>query len=191
MAHNSQKQTRTLAAQLGFQDPDLRTSEHDALMVWLDGMLHNPRFLRDLTQTPQDDATPAPELVECTWEYAVGDSRWTAGFIDIYAQVDAPHAPPPEDGTRYWSTVYSYAFEVKTTIPSLGELIRQVRFYEAKKPSPLPVFYVVSPEHHWATSLRGQGIGFVAVGSAMPTDETLWAVGHPRTTGWLGSAQSA
>lgn len=49
-------------------------------------------------------------------------------------------------------------FEVKTKIQSLGELIRQIRFYEEYKKGK---YFVVSPESQYASLLNEQGIGFV------------------------------
>lgn len=187
MSDSQRKQPRTLAAQLGFQDPDLKTPQHDNAVVWLDARLHEEPFLRALRQTEPD--LPAPELKECVWEYAVGDSRWTAGFVDLYAEIDSHiRGTRPSGEATSWSKPDEYFFEVKTTIPSLGELVRQIRFYEAKRPGKYShskwskqTFYVVSSDQRWAESLRGQGIGFIAPHrpEARSVDGEQWAIAHP------------
>lgn len=49
-------------------------------------------------------------------------------------------------------------FEVKTTIPSLGEAIRQIRMYQTYEKSP---FFIVSPDIRFAEQFKGQNIGFI------------------------------
>ena len=55
---------------------------------------------------------------------------------------------------------YEIYFEVKSQITSLGELIRQIRFYEACFRVP-PEFVVVAPGDKYAQLLRAQGIHYV------------------------------
>lgn len=49
-------------------------------------------------------------------------------------------------------------FEVKSSIPSLGELIRQIRLYQEYVDAP---FVIVCPDDTFAQSLQAQGIDFV------------------------------
>jgi len=53
---------------------------------------------------------------------------------------------------------HDWAFEVKTVIPSLGELIRQIKMYRAYDKSK---FFVVSPDDRFVKVLNEQGIGFL------------------------------
>lgn len=127
-----------------------------------------------------------PARAKITWELAVGDSRWVSGFIDIAATVRSPHSLKAvwREGKAYlggraddiecsWSGESEYAFEVKSAIPSLGELIRQIRYYQSKHRA---TYYVVAPsdtvvingdivtvpgDGTIAKTLVAQGIGFV------------------------------
>lgn len=49
-------------------------------------------------------------------------------------------------------------FEVKTRIDSLGEVIRQIRMYQAHVGAP---FYVVCPDDRFRAALNEQKIGFI------------------------------
>jgi hypothetical protein len=49
-------------------------------------------------------------------------------------------------------------FEVKVQIPSVSEVIRQVRYYESVASG---VFYIVSPDTRAAQVILDQGIGFI------------------------------
>jgi hypothetical protein len=51
-----------------------------------------------------------------------------------------------------------YLFEIKPSIPSVGELIRQIRMYQQYKPGK---YIVVSPDDRFASVLSGQGIEFL------------------------------
>lgn len=55
----------------------------------------------------------------------------------------------------------TFAFEIKSTIPSLGELIRQLRFYEAQLDADTNLV-VVSPDERWNTAIASQGFAFIA-----------------------------
>jgi hypothetical protein len=227
-----------LAAKLGFQDADLKTPEHDEIMLWLDAQLREEEFCQRLARHPPEfdaewlaaeereaeqwtvdfreelldaiaDArvssatqleqvkelcleleswTPPPRpevpvarVAKVTWEQPIGDPRWIAGFIDLHAvlspvleevflsgckgQFGTTHDREYRVSVPAWGTwAYSaeFAFEVKTTLPSLGDLIRQIRFYQEKwgRPQP-PRFYVVSGETKFVSPLQSQGIGFI------------------------------
>ena len=116
--------------------------------------------------------------VKKRWEYAVvdqkyGGSKYVVGFIDMCVDVWnpclslAPHEPSApyvgeHDGVLpNWAVMknhHSLLFEVKSTIPSLGELIRQLRMYQTYTDG---TFYVVAPDSKYKPTLRSQGIGFV------------------------------
>jgi hypothetical protein len=136
-----------------------------------------------------------------------GSSFFIAGFLDLYAKVyvyekadlcthNAGTAGGRSDshcscgsmrccGEKHnnplWHVYlqdYHFAFEVKSSIPSLGELVREVRFYQSK--THLKVdgsdyryasvrFFVVSGDDRWADALSRQGIGFVSYPSGEVT----------------------
>lgn len=167
-------------------------SERDR-MAAINLAIPSDRHLRDLERAerryrefmaltlPQWPERPLPDS-SITWEEAIGDARWTSGFIDLTARVSSAtslttgHEGGDAEASRYdyspcelrwgnpeleWSvktTEQVYAFEVKSTIPSLGELIRQVRYYESKFPA---TYYVVAPDTTHVQMLNSQNIGFL------------------------------
>lgn len=63
-------------------------------------------------------------------------------------------------------------FEVKTSISSLGELIRQIRLYQTYTDSP---FIVVCPDARFAEPILSQGIGFL---HCKPTFDGRYEIGR-------------
>jgi len=133
---------------------------------------------------------PGPSLdVRCELERAIPRRQYEttpiAGWIDVVLSVRvlrviAGAAPSDEygrpylgvDPTRYakwiayWADFQSFAFEAKTTIRSLGELIRQLKAYRAY--SKLPV-YAVSPDSRFANEISDEGFGFIKYPDAIIT----------------------
>lgn len=132
------------------------------------------------------------------WEMAVPGKTSPIGFIDLYARtysvaltfeqrIDQDYCGTPDCNhpecwkiRKHVSEIKHLAFEVKSTISSLGELIRQIRRYEAALPwckCPyqygqqihhdtygdhfVPRFYVVSPDTRRIEAITNQGIGFI------------------------------
>lgn len=172
----------TIQQRFGFQDDDLKTPKHDEMMLWLDACLVD---VVGAILTPWDDGRerarekgcpaeilserPVPMLEGRTWEYPIADqkyggSKYIIGFVDMRARYAAPHLSQwTSDNEWHWSNPSDYLyFEVKTTIPSLGELIRQIRMYqEYIATRERGRFYVVSPDARFKEPLHSQGIGFV------------------------------
>jgi hypothetical protein len=127
------------------------------------------RFLANFVMpTP---STANVSLKNVTWECPVKSDKFTVGFIDMRITLLVPclgisdkFSFSREQGRAYvpkWDVYhenYYINFEVKSTIPSLGELIRQVRLYETYLNGK---FYVVSPDTRFAEPLKKQGIGFI------------------------------
>lgn len=129
---------------------------------------------------------PPPTELVITWEEPVLSGKYTIGFIDMRVCFSVPYLDvlhiawyhttqkwlpsPRDDGEPFrlpeWRVVRprltesskSICFEVKTSIPSLGELIRQIRMYQSYVKDP---FIVVSPEDRFAQQLSHQGIDFL------------------------------
>lgn len=105
---------------------------------------------------------PAPAVIRGKWEHPVMSRNIVAGFIDYLVEATLPVlSVGGERDQLKWvinpSPVKVY-FEAKTKIPSIGELIRQINFYQSYEPG---VYVVVSPDDSAEGTLRGQGIGFV------------------------------
>jgi hypothetical protein len=121
----------------------------------------------DSTEIPK---YPGTFRVSVVWEKPIMSDKYTVGFVDLQALCrHKPHLSINKGG-GYWDKTYSYSryweqettinFEVKSSIPSLGELIRQISFYKQYSESGTR-FVVVSPDTRWQRQLESQGIGFV------------------------------
>jgi hypothetical protein len=122
---------------------------------------------------------PSPNShIEYFWEKPIKDKSYIIGFVDMMAIVSMPQYMYVQSSNMYSSytkcipTVrtenkkITIFFEVKTAIPSLGELIRQIQMYK----SYINVsynFYVIAPDDKFAPQLKSQNIGFIKY----PTDE--------------------
>jgi len=133
---------------------------------------------------------PAPKLeVRCELEQPIlrrrYDSTDIVGYADVVLWVRASRltagtAPSDDYGRPYlgvdakgyanwtadWSDFRSFAFDAKTSIRSLGELIRQFKAYRAY--SKLP-FYAVSPDSRFANDISDEGFGFIKYPDAIIT----------------------
>ena len=149
----------TLAQKMGFCDTDLSTPRHDEIMLWLDS------HIESVVKTVVDDRPG--KVKRRIWEYPIltGRNDFTVGFVDlmVWAEVETVSGK----GELYDAEVV-LAFEVKPKIPSLGELIRQIRHQETylkdlHSSGYRSEFYmaVVSPDDRWATNLESQDIRFI------------------------------
>jgi hypothetical protein len=115
------------------------------------------------------------------WELPLQtDSKFLVGFVDLYVEVRQPqlaltgytyadgctglagyrHAPDPRTlravVSDHWPPMPVY-FEVKATLPSAGELLRQIRMYQEYVQGE---WVVVSPDDRHRRILASQGIQF-------------------------------
>jgi hypothetical protein len=120
-----------------------------------------------------------PEITEKTWEFAISSGNYVIGFLDLFVKVEIPglnlftgigsYQPKVHIDKR--NTTHEILFEVKTSIPSLGELIRQIRFYQEYLPDGKDMraavgfadrkYIVVCPDDRFKEPLAQQGIGFL------------------------------
>lgn len=120
----------------------------------------------------QPPPRPVSEVVQKQWEYTIANDRaFVVGFIDMMIRIKKPtlyvnfnrvrdyDLPSSKPVCEIFYSDENVYFEVKSKIPSLGELVRQIRFYQSHKPGR---YYVVSPDERYADLLRSQGIGFVS-----------------------------
>lgn len=162
----TQQKTRatTLQQKFGFQDADLSTPVHDALMVWLDQnvesvllnrysrprAVENPRYIQGGPRRTPDEFV---RILNKVWEKPISAKNgFLVGFVDM--RVDVLFNPLDDD---YWNWE-PFLFEVKPAIYSVGELIRQIRMYQQYQEG---TYIVVSPDDRFASVLAGQGIEFL------------------------------
>lgn len=151
---------QTLQQRFGFHDKDLMTPKHDEIMIWLDE--HITEILSSFPKIHKRFGRPdsAITVIEKRWEFPIhqfhdrmnGETTQgiCIGFIDFVVfytyTVDGGYGR------------YQMNFEVKTAIPSLGELFRQINMYRSYENNP---FCVVCPDDRFAQQIQKQGIGFL------------------------------
>jgi hypothetical protein len=128
---------------------------------------------------------PGTQVKKKTWEEPITTQReYTIGFMDLVVSWTMPRLsylpleryicsinnPPPWRWNEHanwhawqpeWNVQFEpheTAFEVKTTIPSLGELLRQLKLYEQHFKGKI---FVVAPDARFAEKIREQGFGFI------------------------------
>lgn len=126
-----------------------------------------------------------PEIeIDIAWENPIKDKSYIIGFVDMSVEIDFPgltifgieykRIPSFQNGKETgflidmdiepeWDIIREYKqsflhFEVKSSIPSLGELIRQINMYKAYKSGR---YVVVSPDDRFKESLKRQRISFL------------------------------
>lgn len=141
---------KTLQEKMGFMDRDLGSPVHDEMVVWA------------MSEVPKVLMKKYPQIAEFSIKlehpvFASGSSysyKQIVGFLDIFISVKK-FTKPMDNCPGLWGV------EVKPSIPSLGELIRQINTYKAHRGSMETVFIVVSPDDKWKELLISQGIGFI------------------------------
>ena len=136
------------------------------------------RALEDLALLPREPPLVLPKY-HFQLEHVIAGGR---GYIDVLATVTYPHYGwtwaqqygAPRNGEMdlpqmlSGKTVRMAAFEAKLSIPSLGALLRQLRFYQSKFSTysddhtyrnVLP-YVVVSPDTHYRPQIEEQGFQF-------------------------------
>jgi|688.fasta_scaffold86665_4 hypothetical protein len=184
---------QTMQERFGFQDKELSTPRHDEIMLWLDEWVESNMHtalgwdgvdVRD-TEGSKDcryvtidkvKVGPLPDfppvkVSKKVWEVAIVNKGYTIGFADMAIQYRRPALQFAQDSGRFWieegwdHVVY---FEVKPVVPSLGELIRQIRMYQTYTNIPdysgsSPKWFVVTPDTRFKNQLKAQGIGLIEV----------------------------
>jgi hypothetical protein len=149
----SQLKAKTLMQKVGFLDPDKKTPLHDKMQKWV---YYN--FEKSIEQIVPLNFEY--KIVKKEWEYKL-ETELTkyqrvssiVGFVDLKVTIELME-------TKKYISFY---FEIKTEIPSLGELIRQLRFYEKYIPQYTEnknLVIVVSPNDEHKEILNEQGFHF-------------------------------
>lgn len=144
-------------------DEDLRTPSHDAIMIWLQENILQVlgEISSSIERHPDLGVVPTLNAEDITvkWESPV----WGGGYLNSYGErVGSRSIIGYVDMLAECSRrVYfpDVAFEVKATIRSIGETIRQINTYRAHLKN-IP-FCIVSPDGRFRAILESQGILFV------------------------------
>lgn len=116
---------------------------------------------------PSPSKKPPVRITKKQWEKPIKSNDYIVGFVDMVVHFALPKITLSmklsENGWKAeWGAVYSAEnridFEVKTEIPSLGELIRQINMYKSYGAKNI---FVVAPDDTHREILQEQGIGFI------------------------------
>lgn len=142
-------------------ESDLATAK-----VMLDGMKTG------IIESLGESATPPIKVLK-VWEKPIMDRTFTIGFADMFACCEMAyinckfHSSYGPDGITFLESRVRFVnsweayFEVKPSIPSVGELIRQLRMYQTYTKG--AKWFVASPDDRFESILSAQGFGFIKV----------------------------
>lgn len=134
--------------------------EYEAVYEW------DKHLLRHLTGNPPIGQRKiiGINLFNCVWEHPIkAKNNYIVGFADlhyksklIYEMTNFDTGRKKEE-TTVFDTYFDVFFEIKTSIRSAGELIRQIRTYQTYTQG---YWIVVSPDNKYEQLLTEQGIYF-------------------------------
>lgn len=147
---------KTHLQKLGFSERDKKNSNHDVIQKWA-----YQNIEKIISETVMSKNPKPYKIVANKWEHQVmhenGNFRMIVGFIDILVRVQ---------GEFYFSSLKEYDYytkdvfvEIKTQIPNLGELIRQMRAYQTYSDN-ITEYIIISPDDRHKDILEEQGFIF-------------------------------
>lgn len=141
---------QTLIERAGFMDPDRLNSRHDEIQLWAYDNLE--QLLGQLTTEGN-----RIQILSRKLEYPITQASSTfssiVGFVDLFAS-GRVHCASGDFKS------FSAAIEIKSTIPCVGDLIRQINFYR-KFQTTNSIWIVISPVDKFERVLRDQLIYFI------------------------------
>lgn len=139
---------QTLQQRFGFNNSDLTTPKHDEIMLWLD---ENIEAIIAYLFVDAKSKKPS-KVIEVIWEKPIqARSGFIIGFVDMLVRVQTTR--------RDYNVNHDVCFEVKTKIPSLGEMIRQINMYRTVTKE--AIFVIVAPDDRFKIQLERQDIKFI------------------------------
>lgn len=152
---------KTHLEKLGFSETDKKKPKHDPIQIWV---YENVQQI--IAETVMKNSSESYEVLRPEWEavipYQNASYVTIVGFIDILVHLKGKFYDRNslnDDRMEPYKTVF---IEVKTEIPVLGELIRQMRayqFYQNHK-GVSTSFIIVSPDDSYKKILNEQGFYF-------------------------------
>ncbi len=178
---------------MGFSDPDLTSAKHDEIIVWLvencERVARSIGFKSESTTSiecglpalaeagamerfEQEKSSKVPKF-NIRLEHAVMDKTFVVGFVDAVIEVSVPQfnirmsrdSVGNRIATCRWGeqVVDKFYIEVKPSIPSFGEFLRQIRHYQAYLGDVR--LFACSPDVRFKPHIEQQGIGFIVAPS--------------------------
>jgi hypothetical protein len=159
-----QKELEREKSYLGFDNNEERKRERDERISILEKQIEQASGSIRISNTPNK---PPVRITKKEWEKPIKSNDYIIGFIDMVVHFQVPQISISLELTENgWSAkwISSYTgenrinFEVKTEIPSLGELIRQINMYKSYGAKNI---FVVAPDDTHKKTLQEQDIGFI------------------------------
>lgn len=150
---------KTHLEKLGFADTDKKKADHDKIQTWV---YENIGIV--INETVMADNKLPYKIIKNEWEHPVvytsGNYKLLVGFIDIFVRIGGTF--DAKGPYNFNHTTLNVFVEIKTEIPSLGELIRQMRAYQTYVDhfENYTKYMVVSPDDRHAKILNEQGFYF-------------------------------
>lgn len=147
---------KTHLEKLGFSEIDKKDSKHDIIQTWT-----YENIDKVIAETIMVNNPHPYKIITNKWEHQVmfvnGNYKMVVGYIDIFVRVQGKFYF--KDTNKYEDFTKNVLIEIKTQIPSLGELIRQMRAYQAYE-NGLTDYLIVSPDDRHLKILNEQGFEF-------------------------------
>jgi hypothetical protein len=148
---------KTHLQKLGFSDKDKKNSKHDVIQKWTQKNIE-----KILSETIMKNNPHSYKISSVKWEHQVlyenGTYKAVVGFVDLLVEIEGSFYYG--DTKKYETETRQVFIEVKTSIPSLGELIRQLRSYQAYSSNHSRAYLVVAPDETHKEILNEQGFYF-------------------------------
>ena len=148
---------QTHLQKLGFSEKDKKNLKHDTIQKWAYDNIDEI-----VSKTVMADNPHPYKIVANKWEHQVlyenGNYKMIVGYIDLMVIIKGQFYF--HDTKKYEEGEMSLFIEVKTQIPSLGELIRQMRAYQSYQRGVLNRYMVIAPDDTHKDLLKEQGFLF-------------------------------
>lgn len=144
---------KTIIEKHGFVDGDKKTPEHDKIQKWVYRNAHkiiDDLFVKGTESFEIKNNIWEPKILETTY-YNSTRREQIVGFLDLFVN----YMKDSNTVEHQWPSVY---FEIKTSIPSVGDLLRQLKFYRHYLQGRDIV--VVCPDDSCADIIQEQGYYF-------------------------------
>lgn len=146
---------KTQLEKLGFSETDKKNPKHDTIQTWV-----YENIEQILSETVMKNSSEPYEIISTKWEHQIINhgvySRTIVGYIDLMVHLKGEFFYKKGDASEPNKQIF---IEVKTEIPSLGELIRQMRAYQTYAHE-LTSYLIVSPDDSHKKILNEQGFYF-------------------------------
>lgn len=145
---------KTLIEKHGFRDIDKGSPKHDKIQLWVYENSHriiDELFVKKSQNFEIKEKRMEYEIIEHYNSYGT-PRKQIIGFVDLYVSY-------LRENDRVENKFPCVYFEIKTEIPSLGELIRQLNFYKVYIGENSPIV-VVSPDDRYEKYIIEQGFSF-------------------------------